>query len=175
MLDVASATELYCSNAQSGRFPPDALLGALGKSVRVHRRRRGWTLERAAKAAGLSSRFLADVEAGRGNISVSRLSDLARALGCRIGDLLVEPGALRVALLGLRGAGKSTVGRLLSETIPATFVELDQRVEEAAGLPLAEIFAVHGEAYYRRVERETLRRRARRGRSARDRRRRRAS
>jgi XRE family transcriptional regulator, aerobic/anaerobic benzoate catabolism transcriptional regulator len=137
---------------------PDALLASLGKSVRAHRRRRGWTLERTAGAAGLSSRFLTDVEAGRGNISVSRLSDLARALGCRIADLLVEPGALRVALLGLRGAGKSTVGRLLSDAIPATFVELDQRVEEAAGLPLAEIFAVHGEAYYRRVEREALRR-----------------
>ena len=138
--------------------PPDALLGRMGRTVRALRHRRGWTLEECALAAGLSSRFLTDVEAGRGNISVSRLHDLACALGCRIRDLVDEVGALRVALLGLRGAGKSTVGKLLAERLGAAFVELDQRVEDAAQLPLAEIFAVHGEAYYRRVERETLRR-----------------
>lgn len=138
--------------------PEAALLLGLGRAVRAHRHRRGWTLAQTAGAAGLSARFLTDVEAGRRNISVVRLLDLARALGCRLRDLLDESAGLRVALLGVRGAGKSTVGRLLAQRLGAVFVELDQRVEEAAGLPLAEIFAVHGETYYRRLEREALRR-----------------
>src|SRR5581483_9223589 len=61
-----------------------------------------------------------------------------------------------IALLGLRGAGKSTIGRRLAERLRLRFVELDAAIEEAAGLSLAEIFELHGEAYYRRLERETL-------------------
>jgi XRE family aerobic/anaerobic benzoate catabolism transcriptional regulator len=133
-----------------------ALLAALGRTVREHRRTRGWTLAETSAEAGISVRFLADVEAGRGNISVVRLGDLARAFGCTPSELLERRGPVRVALLGLRGAGKSSVGALVAKRLQVPFVELDQRVEEAVGLPLAEIFAVHGEAYYRRVEREVL-------------------
>lgn len=61
-----------------------------------------------------------------------------------------------IALVGLRGAGKSTVGPRLARRLKLPFVELDQRVEQAAGMTLAELFAMHGEAYYRRLERETL-------------------
>jgi XRE family aerobic/anaerobic benzoate catabolism transcriptional regulator len=62
-----------------------------------------------------------------------------------------------VALLGLRGAGKTTVGRRLARRLRVSFVELDRRVEEAANLTLAEIFSLHGEEYYRRLERQALR------------------
>jgi XRE family aerobic/anaerobic benzoate catabolism transcriptional regulator len=61
-----------------------------------------------------------------------------------------------VALLGLRGAGKSTVGKRLARRLRLPFVELDRKIEEAAGLSLAEIFALHGEDYYRRLEKDTL-------------------
>ena len=61
-----------------------------------------------------------------------------------------------VALLGVRGAGKSTVGRALARRLSRTFVELDARIEHAADLRLSEIFAVHGEEYYRRLERQAL-------------------
>jgi XRE family aerobic/anaerobic benzoate catabolism transcriptional regulator len=64
--------------------------------------------------------------------------------------------ALRVALVGLRGAGKTTVGRLLAKRLDCAFVELDRAIEEAAQLSLAQVFELHGEAYYRRLEREVL-------------------
>ena len=63
-----------------------------------------------------------------------------------------------IALTGLRGAGKSTVGPLLAAQLGVPFVEMDALVQEAAGLPLDQIFELHGERYYRRIERETLQR-----------------
>jgi len=61
-----------------------------------------------------------------------------------------------IALTGLRGAGKSTIGPLLAAEMNVPFVEMDALVQEAAGLPLDQIFELHGERYYRRLERETL-------------------
>ena len=57
-----------------------------------------------------------------------------------------------ISLLGVRGAGKSSVGARVAEVLKVPFVELDAWVEQEAGLSLAEIFAIHGEAYYREVE-----------------------
>jgi XRE family aerobic/anaerobic benzoate catabolism transcriptional regulator len=103
-----------------------------------------------------------------------RSADLA-ALRSQVGELLEtrDSGELRevkrwlearfakrtapvIALLGLRGAGKSTVGPRLASRLGLRFVELDAEIERAAGLTLAEIFELHGEGYYRRLERETL-------------------
>jgi XRE family transcriptional regulator, aerobic/anaerobic benzoate catabolism transcriptional regulator len=61
-----------------------------------------------------------------------------------------------IALLGLRGAGKSTLGPRLAASLGVPFVELDERIEQASGLSLAEVFALHGEAYYRRLETQCL-------------------
>ena len=61
-----------------------------------------------------------------------------------------------IALLGVRGAGKSAVGQRLATRLGVPFVELDDRVEQVADLSLSEIFALHGEAYYRRAEYEAL-------------------
>jgi XRE family transcriptional regulator, aerobic/anaerobic benzoate catabolism transcriptional regulator len=63
-----------------------------------------------------------------------------------------------VALLGLRGAGKSSVGVRVARRLRVPFVELDALVAREAGMSLDMIFEMHGEAYFHRLEREALRR-----------------
>jgi XRE family transcriptional regulator, aerobic/anaerobic benzoate catabolism transcriptional regulator len=135
------------------------ILRSLGQRARARRLEAGWTLREIAERSGVSPRFLVQLESGRGNISVKRLADVATALGTTPAALLTayEPQAPQVvALLGLRGAGKTTVGRRLAKRRGVSFVELDQRIEQAADLSLAEMFTLHGEDYYRRIEREVL-------------------
>jgi XRE family aerobic/anaerobic benzoate catabolism transcriptional regulator len=138
----------------------EQVLSGLGARVRARRAARRWTLKQLAQASGVSERFLSDLEAGRGNISVARLCDVARALGVRPAELLEgdvpRAPARVVALLGLRGAGKSTVGPKLASRLRLPFFELDGLIEAEAGLGVAEIFALHGEDYYRRLERSVL-------------------
>jgi XRE family transcriptional regulator, aerobic/anaerobic benzoate catabolism transcriptional regulator len=62
----------------------------------------------------------------------------------------------RVALVGLRGAGKTTLGRRAAEQLNMPFVELDREVERASGMELSEIFATHGQGMFRRLERQCL-------------------
>jgi len=84
------------------------------------------------------------------------------ALGTNPGEILAgaSAGAKHeiIALLGVRGAGKSCVGARLAKEREVEFVEVDGRIEEAAGLSLGEIFEMHGESYYRRLEHEALER-----------------
>ena len=64
----------------------------------------------------------------------------------------------RVALIGLRGAGKSTLGQLLADELGCPFVELDKEVEREAGTSLSEVFLLYGQSGYRRIERRCLER-----------------
>jgi len=135
----------------------------VGARVRHARADRRLTMRELAERSGLSLRFLSQLEAGDANIAIGRLAAVATALGVPLSDLVAEDGgngdAKRdVALLGLRGAGKSTIGPRLAERMGAEFVELDDRIAEAAGMGVAEIFSLHGEGYYRRIERECLER-----------------
>jgi XRE family aerobic/anaerobic benzoate catabolism transcriptional regulator len=135
------------------------VLALVGQHVRQARVERHWTIRELAERSGVSVRFLVQLESGQGNISVKRLADLARAFKLSAADLLAEdlPDAPRVvALLGLRGAGKTTIGKQLARRLRVRFVELDRRIEKAADMSLAELFALYGEEYYRRLERETL-------------------
>lgn len=137
----------------------DPLLLALGGRVRTLRLARGRTLRDVAERSGVSTRFLVQLESGRGNISVKRLASVARALETTAAALLTDSEAASppvIALLGLRGAGKTSVGRRLARKLRVPFVELDRRIEQAANLTLSELFSVHGESYYRRLEHEAL-------------------
>lgn len=64
----------------------------------------------------------------------------------------------RVALIGLRGAGKSTLGLRLGQEMNISFIELDGEIEKDTGMPLGEIFSLYGQTGYRSIERRSLER-----------------
>jgi len=169
------------------------LLAAIGARTRALRLEAGLTVKEFAGQAALSPRFVNQLEAGAGNISIAGLARVAAALGRSTHELIPPVGddhslpaeiwrlvsdassdelhdlqqwlATRkgsnsrprfLALIGLRGAGKSTVGPMLARRLKTEFVEIDKLVEKAAGMSLGEIFATHGEAYYRDLERESI-------------------
>ncbi len=172
-----------------------AFLARVGARVRAARARLGLSRRELADRSGLSQRFLAQLESGRGNISIGRLLHVARALDFGIEWLvgpddpwgsdmarasflmqkatraqrravfdILEPGApaelkaRRFALIGLRGAGKSTLGRLAADRLGLAFRELSGEVAEAAGMPAAEVMALYGQEGYRRLEADALER-----------------
>jgi XRE family aerobic/anaerobic benzoate catabolism transcriptional regulator len=88
-------------------------------------------------------------------LATPELVSAHRLLLERFGGL--EPGRRgRIALIGLRGAGKSTLGALLAERLACRFIELDKEVEAEAGAPLAAIFDLYGQGGFRRLERRCL-------------------
>src|SRR5262249_53447967 len=171
-------------------------LKVLGDRVRQARARRGMTRKQLARDSEVSERYLAQIEAGHGNVSVLVLRQLAKALNVPPDALLLEgpeppvefvhtveflrclsleslqlarqmmldhfggidPAARhrRIALIGLRGAGKSTLGAALAERLEMPFLELDRLIEQESGLTLDLIFEFHGQAGFRQLERQCL-------------------
>jgi XRE family aerobic/anaerobic benzoate catabolism transcriptional regulator len=172
-------------------------LARLGERVRTLRRASYLTVAEFAQRASLSPRFINQLEAGRGNISITNLGTAAQALNRTLYELIPpdardqslraqvwsslsdssndelhelqqwmlqrlkqrhnpRPAARFIALLGVRLAGKTTIGRLLAKKLKTDFVELSRFIEGAAGMPVGEIFTTHGETYYQRLEHEEL-------------------
>ena len=136
------------------------LLQEMGERLTELRHKKGYSRQALAKRAGLSTRFLVEVESGRGNIAISRLAALCDALDVPIVSLFAALPSCKerkkLALIGLRGAGKTTIGKKVAAKLKWQFIELDEWIEKAAGLTLQNIFEVHGEDYYSRMEREVL-------------------
>src|SRR5258708_36961162 len=119
------------------------ILEVVAQHLRAARAARHWTIRELAERSGVSVRFLVQLESGRANISVKRLADLARAFKMPPADLLSEdyPGAPRgVALLGLRGAGKTTIGKQLARRRHVRRVATDRPTRKAAATSLAGLF-----------------------------------
>ncbi|HSO31793.1 MAG TPA: shikimate kinase [Labilithrix sp.] len=158
----------YSAVAKKRSPTREKLLHELGAAVRARRNELGLTMRALAQQASVSERFLVQLEAGEGNISVARLEDVAEGLRTTGADLLASAsrGASRVAsspagviaLVGLRGAGKSSIGASVASLLGVPFVELDELIVREAQMTLSTIFEIHGERYYRGIEREVLRR-----------------
>jgi XRE family aerobic/anaerobic benzoate catabolism transcriptional regulator len=185
-------TELHAPSADGASDA--AFLVAMGRHVRDVRERRGMARKALSQSAGVSERYLAQLEAGEGNASVLLLRNVARALGMPVTELIeprvnsVEQRLIRrfldrlpehrledvvfrlmrefgheeaarkkrIALIGLRGAGKTTLGSALAKDRRVPFVELDREIEREAGISLSEVFLLYGQAGFRRIERRCL-------------------
>jgi XRE family aerobic/anaerobic benzoate catabolism transcriptional regulator len=179
---------------------PDSETGfleQLGRRVRTMRALHGMSRKVLAKVSGISERYIAQLESGKGNVSIVLLRRVSGAMGAHLEDLIpaAEPSpdwpvirdllrkatpnqiahakdilsgqtsgasALRrtpfagIALIGLRGAGKSTLGKMLAKKIGWSFVELNKEIEAQNGLSVAEIIALYGQEGFRRMEQAAL-------------------
>jgi len=176
-------------------------LSGLGQRVRAARAQRGMTRKILARDSGVSERYLAQMESGKGNPSVAVLLQIAQSMDLEVTDLFrntqdgklglhqmearliheltgrLDSGQLseahhilrerfgaaitggrgqRIALIGLRGAGKSTLGNILSDQFSVPFVELDREIERAYGADIGELLALAGQPAFRRYEHRCL-------------------
>ncbi|MGB8608717.1 helix-turn-helix transcriptional regulator, partial [Bradyrhizobium sp.] len=177
--------------------PETGFLEQLGQRVRNMRALRGMSRKVLAKVSGISERYIAQLESGKGNVSIMLLRRVSHAMGARLEDLIPanEPAPdwpvirdlLRkatpnqiaqakdvlsglgndasaqrrmsfagIALIGLRGAGKSTLGKILAKKIGWGFVELNKEIERENGLSVAEIIALYGQEGFHRMEQAAL-------------------
>jgi XRE family aerobic/anaerobic benzoate catabolism transcriptional regulator len=163
----AHHTEIATPPQSAPHLDDSEFLVAMGRKVRDLRERLGMARKVLSQKAGISERYLAQLEAGEGNASVLLLRSVARALGMPLTEL-IEPRGMRtfvheetarrkrIALIGLRGAGKTTLGAALATDRHVPFVELDREIERDAGMSLSEVFLLYGQAGYRRIERRCL-------------------
>ncbi len=129
----------------------------VGRHVRELRTVRGWTIATVAKRSGRALRLVAFIEAGEANPTLRSLEDLANAFGVDVAALLQRRRKSRpIALVGLRGAGKSTVGGALASALGWAFVETDRLIEQESGLSLGAIFELHGEPRVRALEAQVV-------------------
>jgi XRE family aerobic/anaerobic benzoate catabolism transcriptional regulator len=179
----------------SDHSDPEAdFLEQLGQRVRTMRSLRGMSRKVLAKVSGISERYIAQLESGKGNVSIVLLRRVSNAMGAHLEDLIpstdpapdwqvirdllrkATPNQIAqakdvlagydssahhisfsgIALIGLRGAGKSTLGKILAKKIGWSFVELNKEIERDNGLSAAEIIALYGQEGFRRMEQAAL-------------------
>ncbi|HTC98598.1 MAG TPA: helix-turn-helix transcriptional regulator [Bradyrhizobium sp.] len=174
--------------------PESGFLDQLGQRVRTMRALRGMSRKVLAKVSGISERYIAQLESGKGNVSIVLLRRVSNAMGAHLEDLIpaadpapdwqvfrdllrkATPSQIAqakdalaghsatthrasfagIALIGLRGAGKSTLGKVLAKKIGWNFVELNKEIEAQNGLSIAEIIALYGQEGFRRMEQSAL-------------------
>ena len=171
------------------------LIEQVGARVREARQAGGLPRRALSEISGVSPRYLAQLEAGKGNISIALLFQLAGALDRPMewfirGDEapaedvdrfaalfagasaarrrqvidLLDPSAEaadrlnRICLIGLRGAGKSSLGARAAKTLGLPFVELNHEIETHSEMPLTEIIALYGQEGYRMLEAQAVER-----------------
>jgi XRE family aerobic/anaerobic benzoate catabolism transcriptional regulator len=170
----------------------EQFLRVFGERIRGERARRGMSRKLLADHAGISERYLTQLESGKGNVSIVLLRRIAEALNLPLSRLVEDappspelelvrqflsrlgPAQLkdvyasltaaetsssraqRIALVGLRGAGKTTLGAKAAEALQLPFFELDREIERISGTALGSILELYGQQAYRRYELQAL-------------------
>ena len=184
-----TATVTASAPAQAAERAVETLLARVGERVRKAREMKGLPRRVVSETSGVSMRYLAQLEAGEGNISIGLLQRVATALDIRIEWLLGEEDpwnsetlrfaevfrasteevkrqvrealtpippenlrASRICLVGLRGAGKSSLGALVGADLGLPFLELNSEIEDHSGMPVTELMALYGQEGYRTLE-----------------------
>lgn len=174
---------------------PGDLAASVGERVRAIRSRRGMTRKHLARHSDVSERYLAQLESGAANISLSLLARIATALDVDVAAFLPaeeqatpnrhEPlfeligtlsadqlqqayrilkenltrdnQAIRgIAMVGLRGAGKSTLGKALADNNKVPFLKLDETISQLSGMDIGDLISLRGQNVYRRYELQAL-------------------
>jgi len=165
----------------------------VGARVRAARERKAISRRILSEMSGVSPRYLAQLEAGEGNISIGLLMRVAHALdhkiewvvggedpwtseSLRVAEMFAAADrktqaavlrtlsppidassrAQRICLIGLRGAGKSTLGHMAAEKLDVPFLELNKEIGLYGGMPVDEIIALYGQEGYRKLEASSL-------------------
>lgn len=168
-------------------------IARLGRRVLKARQTQSISRRVLSQKSGVSQRYLAQLEAGTGNVSLALLYRIAMALGHPPEKLLGEADPWdtdlasfselylranttqrararsvlsnqnptqgkdhRICLIGLRGAGKSTLGHWLAERMALEFIELNTVIEEQCGVAIGEVIALYGQEGYRKLERQAM-------------------
>ena len=168
------------------------LLDELGFIIRKYRSQRGLSRQMLATKSNISLRYLAQLEAGSGNPSITILKNIAYALNITLENLLfansykdkkvdyikkkidnyekhqitallelidnidkkktIKINKNKIALIGLRGAGKSTLGNMYSKEFKIPIYEITKEIEKIGGMNINEIIEFGGQGMYRRLE-----------------------
>jgi XRE family aerobic/anaerobic benzoate catabolism transcriptional regulator len=197
IVPIASANDragTVVASPRRAKTNDERYLKLLGERVRDARARHGMSRRMLARDSGISERYLAELESGRGNFSIVLMRHLAKAIDVPVAELVGDESARpveykllverigrldaselaeastilaqrfgdragkaeRIALIGLRGAGKTTLAGMLAKQLGWECLELSREIEAEAGVSVEEIFELWGQAGYRRYERRAL-------------------
>ena len=139
----------------------DSFIRLVGQ--RVHQARKTLRMSRRvlSEKSGVSQRTIVLLESGVGNISIALLFRLSKALDQSVQSFMSADNAIdakqkRICLIGLRGAGKSTLGKNLSQKTDTSFVELNDEIEALCGMSVQELMDLYGPEGYRKLEQQAL-------------------
>lgn len=152
LAEESGASERYLAQIESGQGNPSVIiLKSVADALEVPIIE---LLPRTSARAAALTQIIDQL----GRVPLSELASIGEVIEQRVAQTAMSDRARRVALVGLRGAGKSTLGRMLAERLGCPFIELDRVVEQEYGATVSFLIEMAGLATFRRYERECLER-----------------